>query len=391
MLVGKWKYDKKSKTLTIDAPKFKELDGSNKVEKKGDELVLLTQKSAKAFFTKIDRDKITKENKASGLIGLWKIEIDYSNNTVSEGAVEEATEEVVEEEVVEEVVEETTNVNTSEETNSYIEVNYLFLKNTNLYSYGQGNGGSSGVWILNKKEKTFTIIGRYVQFSGINTIIEITDKKFVFKDKNGQEYSAIRTEQDAKNYDKLDFREEEYFEITDNGNSRSVKTRVDVSKLPWNDFYTNIEYLKNIKTLKYTCLKPIEQFELFEKTELSTPVKYNQEENIIIINDIYNGYSGDNANEIKYGELDFFEKPKYHPFFIFEKILTGKIIGQEQITTPVGTFQCTVIEGYSDWDKKMKLWMINDKPGVYAKIIKSEKKPWGDYEYLSFILKEIIE
>ncbi|RLD77646.1 MAG: hypothetical protein DRJ10_11580 [Bacteroidetes bacterium] len=386
MLLGIWKYDKKVKELIIDAPKIDEFNGKYKVEKQRNVLII-TKKSAKLFFNRIDRDKITKENKASGLIGLWKIEIDYSNDMVVEEVAEEVTEGVTEEEVVEQVVEEETSEYNLEE---YVEVNYFLLKSSNLYNYGQGNGGSSGMWILNKKEKTFTIIGRYIQFSGVNKVIEISDKKIVFKDKNGKKYTAIRTEQDAKNYDKLNFKEDEYFDITED--SRSAKLEIDVSKLPWNDFYTNIEYLKKIKTLKYTCLKPLEQFELFEKTELSTSVKYNQEENIIEIDDIfYNGQMGDNANKLTYGELDFFKKPMFHPYFIFEKFLSGKIKGEETITTPAGTFICTVIEGYYDWDKKTKLWMINDKPGIYAKIIKSDKKPWGDYDHLSFILKEIIE
>ncbi|MBN2238122.1 MAG: hypothetical protein JW729_11220, partial [Bacteroidales bacterium] len=67
---------------------------------------------------------------------------------------------------------------------------------------------------------------------------------------------------------------------------------------------------------------------------------------------------------------------------------TYRVVGQEQITTPAGTFDCTVLEVIYDYDIAKKLWMINDKIGVYAKII--EDKPGSFGKYAIFELQEII-
>jgi hypothetical protein len=40
------------------------------------------------------------------------------------------------------------------------------------------------------------------------------------------------------------------------------------------------------------------------------------------------------------------------------------------------TYTCTVVEGM-DGDTKIKYWMINDKPGIFAKIIKDNNRESG--------------
>jgi hypothetical protein len=40
-----------------------------------------------------------------------------------------------------------------------------------------------------------------------------------------------------------------------------------------------------------------------------------------------------------------------------------------QITTPAGTFECTVLESIDYDEVRKKLWMINDRLGIYARII----------------------
>ena len=49
-----------------------------------------------------------------------------------------------------------------------------------------------------------------------------------------------------------------------------------------------------------------------------------------------------------------------------------RIANNEQIITPAGTFECTVIEAVNYSGVLKKLWMVNDKIGVYAKIIEED-------------------
>ena len=59
------------------------------------------------------------------------------------------------------------------------------------------------------------------------------------------------------------------------------------------------------------------------------------------------------------------------------------------IEIPLGSFECTIVEGFGRFDNKIKYWMINSKPGVFAKIIivKDEDPPFG-YSNI-YMLKEI--
>ncbi len=64
-----------------------------------------------------------------------------------------------------------------------------------------------------------------------------------------------------------------------------------------------------------------------------------------------------------------------------------RIVGSEQIATPAGTFDCVVVEVAIDYETRKKLWMIKDKPGIYAKIIDDKEGTWGHYNM--FELQEI--
>ena len=80
------------------------------------------------------------------------------------------------------------------------------------------------------------------------------------------------------------------------------------------------------------------------------------------------------------GKMVFFpqEEPEYF-----------RVVGTEDIKTDLGTFKCTVVEGLGNFDLKLKYWMINDKPGVFAKIIKS-KEEGNPFDYTNvYTLKEI--
>ncbi|MCF6357375.1 MAG: DUF3108 domain-containing protein, partial [Draconibacterium sp.] len=67
---------------------------------------------------------------------------------------------------------------------------------------------------------------------------------------------------------------------------------------------------------------------------------------------------------------------------------TYRIVGKEEIKTPAGTFNCTAIEAIGDFDESLKIWMINDKPGIIAKVIKDKSGTFG--HFIVFELSEIV-
>lgn len=77
----------------------------------------------------------------------------------------------------------------------------------------------------------------------------------------------------------------------------------------------------------------------------------------------------------------------YNNFFPEKELDTYRITGTEKITVPAGSFTCTVVEGFLD-EEKYKYWMINEKPGIYAKVI-TEGLDWRNK--LSYTIRELEE
>ncbi len=66
-----------------------------------------------------------------------------------------------------------------------------------------------------------------------------------------------------------------------------------------------------------------------------------------------------------------FPKNGLSPFFRLRRAEIN-IKGSEKITVPAGTFQCTVVELKSSFWGVEKVWMIDNMPGFYAKVIKKK-------------------
>ena len=51
------------------------------------------------------------------------------------------------------------------------------------------------------------------------------------------------------------------------------------------------------------------------------------------------------------------------------------VLGKEEVITPAGTFICTKVKGIEKpWSDPTIIWMIDDMPGVYAKVINLKEK-----------------
>lgn len=59
---------------------------------------------------------------------------------------------------------------------------------------------------------------------------------------------------------------------------------------------------------------------------------------------------------------------KFSPFFVVEKPEL-KLLRRESVTVPAGTFECVVAELKGFFGAHRTVWMVADKPGVYAKVV----------------------
>ena len=68
----------------------------------------------------------------------------------------------------------------------------------------------------------------------------------------------------------------------------------------------------------------------------------------------------------------FFPKDGTSPYFSYMRPKI-KIINKEDITVPAGTFECTVVELKNMFGEVQKVWMINNLPGIYAKVTEENR------------------
>lgn len=336
---GKWDYDKASKKLVFDVKE--DFNGEHTILKSNEASFIIDFEGAKMYFSKIDREKIVKENSTSGLLGTWEIE----NTTNTEGRIFIAF--------------------TTPDELEYV------IKS----EYSQEKGGA--MWIFKKEEMMLTIIG----FRGKNMpggeskIIKLEDNTLELEN-NGTIFSLKKEKKLAVEIERLTYSYEEFF--TENGD---FKYEADYEKLPWKDPLETIMTLANVKQLVYKYSTLIENTKSFEVETLTANVNSNPQEQELSIDFIFNGYDRNNLpndsalppNEFK--QLYGFTYNELYP----EEENSYRVAGSEQITTPAGTFDCIVVEVVIDDEARKKLWMIKNKPGIYAKIIDDKSGNWGHY------------
>ncbi len=341
--MGTWKFNKKDKVMTIASKMFKKLDGENRILKSNkEEMVLENPVSHVTFyFKKMDKEKIVKENAASGLMGSWKY--------VDKDAPDILT------------------IITFQKPDNFS----MLTKEPGVQSK------SSGTWIFNKKENTLSLIGlRGEDFlSGKSKIISI-GKDGVSLENKGESYTLKRMQENKKAIERLTYKSDDFFDADGN-----FKYENDEEKLPteWREPSEMLDYLKGIHQLIYRYSVLNEGTTTFNTKTLVAGVNTNEASQSVSIDYIFYGYDKNSASadrELRDNQINVFDN--YNRLYP-EKEMSFRVTGQETITVPAGTFQCTVIEAVGDFDTNKKLWMINDKPGVFAKMIADKPGDFGSY------------
>jgi len=173
----------------------------------------------------------------------------------------------------------------------------------------------------------------------------------------------------------LTFTEEDFF--TEDGEYK-YNNEDEAEKLPWRDLHLVLDELSGIKQFVYSYNLLIEGTNTFETKTLTSDVFVKAESQRLKIDNIFFGddryskpegdvYLGDYEN----GDLDLYP--------LDEGIY--RVVGQEELTIGLGTFNCTVVEALS-YDKKLKIWFMNDKPAIIVKVIKElrETPQYSIYE-----------
>ncbi len=248
----------------------------------------------------------------------------------------------------------------------------------------------SGKWEFNKK-KHWIIMSSHLSdkdFNGTATVIKLSKTELVYKKDNATLYfnripnlkevshkESIKTKNSIY---RLKFTEEEFYD-----NNGEYKYYDDESKLPWKDTDKMLMSLVNVKQLVYKCSTLEEDAISFKEEILRADVKSNPADLVLSIDNVFNGFDRYNLPE----DAEFPSNTEYTKALYPEEDKDFRVVGTEQITIEAGTFDCTVVEFIGHSEIRKKLWMINDKPGIYAKVIVDKAGMFG--MYLIYELQEI--
>lgn len=237
----------------------------------------------------------------------------------------------------------------------------------------------AGTWKYDKNKNSIYLSSTVEkEMNGKAEIIKITENELQYK-KDGAIYSLIKYLPTEELGNVLDFSEADFF--TEDGD---YKYENEFQKLPWQDSYAMISELDNLKQLVYKYSLWNNDTKTFDSSILRADVLANKEKMTLSIDYIFFGYDRYNLPE----DTELPPNREYSNLLYPEVEFNFRITGTEEIETPAGTFSCTVIEAVNEEVLK-KMWMINNKPGIYAKVIIEKPGMFGMFYHGIFELKEI--
>jgi len=329
--IGTWKQS--CNTLHLQSKMYPVFDGDFKIIKSNSNEITLKNKQTEASLIKYDIKKLQQNKQFNSLTAAWKF-----------GGTD-------------------TNILRLQPNGKYT-----------LLSIGEDmNMSTKGNWYFIPNQNAFVLQGNPDFLSDKDSIVqqgedylEIVNHKLHYQLEKIPEHKPI---------EHLTFKEEDLPE-----------ENMDAEKLPWREFDNMKDYLSKIKTLKYNKYDYYSEVDAFVTTEIFTEIE-NDSKNIK-----FTDYYYPNEEAVKlYETIKGFLQNSYNDFFPQKELDYYKVVDtQRKITVPAGTFTCTLVEGMTG-DNKYQYWMINNKPGVFAKIIKENDGQFGNAFYQKSELSEIIE
>ena len=329
MVAGTWKFDKKNNTLIMQSKMDKDFNGTAKILKLTADALVINKDGARYSYSRVHPEAIAKANNMSGLSGDWTLlGTDYPTALLK------------------------------------FELPDAF---TLLQAANGETDKTSGTWIFSPEEETIIFMGFSHLLRGKINVTDLSNDAFTLKLAD-RTLKAQRINASAHKIERLTFKEEDFPE----------EQKESQYQLPWTDFDAMVQFLSKIKSIQYTFGKSVENFDTLVYTSaILSKIKTNVQKPSVEFTNL-NIAQGDTMQFSQNVKGDLMERNNF--FFPKDEPWPYRISGIETITVPAGTFECTVVEGF-DMDTKIKYWMINDMPGLYAKIIEEEIDPFEKLDY----------
>ncbi len=333
---GTWEYNSGNNSISLKSEFDKDWNGEREIENLTDKELVVVKDEAKLFYLKVDSIEIRQANKNSGLVGMWEFK--------------------------DEPYPEMKTLLTFNEPDEFKMIQKEEGHTANL----------SGTWIFDKQEMSVIMIGLRGEdmLKGENKVLKINEETLELESA-GKVFKAQRKAKNTQKIERLTFSEADFY-----NEDGDYKYYDDAQKLPGCDeIKTN---LLNVNQLVYKYSTLINGTETFDDKILTADVKATLEEEGFTIDNVFVGYDRYHLPE----DTEFPENQEYSKALYPLTDDIFKVVGNEKITTPAGTFNCAIVEVATYSNVMKKLWIITDKPGfgVYAKIIEDDPdKSFGHY------------
>lgn len=239
--------------------------------------------------------------------------------------------------------------------------------------------GKNKIIMSSTLDKDFSGEAILTKISESELVYEKDDAILFFKRISNSDLKPANNSTSAANIiPRLNFTEADFF-----GKDDEYKYYNDEEKLPWQDIDKMMINLAIVKQLVYKYSKLDESTNTFNDDILVAEVNSNHAEQTLSIDYIFHGYDRYSLPE----DVELQANNEYSNLLYPEEENTFRVSGSEQIKTSAGTFDCTVVEVVGRFETRKKLWMINNKPGIFAKIITDKPGDFGQYSV--FELQEI--
>lgn len=332
VLIAAWRYNSRGNEIEMRSNVEKDFNGVNEIVSSTNKEMVLEKEGIKTTYLKLDLNNIAKENAMSKLKGVWQLESDFDSIQLLKMELPDT------------------------------------FSITTISSRDGIKSTTNGTWMYNSNEKSIIFIGESKLLNGKSMLKEQSEKAFVLNI-NGKEIIA-KKEVSSTTLERLTFNIDN-FPARPNENS------------PWSDFDSLLIKLEHVNYLKYKQSRLIQNTTDFKIDTLLSKITINKERKSITLNNlVINEKDTLKGSESFKGGLlnrsnDFFPQEKLGPF---------RVITTETIKVIAGEFECKVVEGFYG-EVKFKYWMIIDKPGVYAKVIRENITIFDklDYQILELV------
>jgi hypothetical protein len=332
---GQWKFNSNKNEILLQSSFSKEaFNGIHKVIKLTEKEFYFSKNKIIFFFKKIDLVSVLRQNKNSNLEGTWKLN-----------------------------------------HNDFDDL-FLILKLPNNFTLVSASSNSvsseSGEWEYLPKTKELNLVGTHSILKGKSKVKDVSD---TFLGLVRPQETLFFDKVNSKNIAWLKFKQEELETLTN-----------EESKLPkaWRSTVSFSTNLAKFKTLEYNFGSYVKEADALRYSKTIKDVTVNKlAQSISIANKLLTKYDTIQTSESYKGKM----VNNRNPFFPEEEPNYYKVVGKEKMKDNL----CTVVEGFLG-EKKVKYWMIDNSPGVYAKIIKeSTNEFFNETNYSIEILTGLVK